>query len=225
MSEFIDLSHHFEDNMPGFRIKDKDGSFNQFTARIKPFLTHQESRYLYQGKSEFEITEMTFQTSIGTYLDSPYHRFSNMRDISDIKIEEVILEGIVIDVRNDSPFERTDINLENYNINNKAILFNFGWDKYWGKEEYYSYPFISFEIIKYLIENKVKLVGVDTLNIDDPGDLSRPAHTFLLQNEILIVENLSNLDKLYNNKFRFFAVPLKAKKTAAFPVRAFAEIL
>lgn len=43
--------------------------------------------------------------------------------------------------------------------------------------------------------------------------------------EILIVENLMGLDKLYDKEFRFFAVPLKAKGAAAMPVRAFAEVI
>jgi kynurenine formamidase len=208
-------------------MKNEDGTYSQFTARIRPFLTHVQSRNLYQKKAEFEITEISFQTSIGTYLDSPYHRFPDMKDISEIRIEEVILPAVVIDVRNKQPLESVDIDIipKIFDLNSKAILFNFGWDKYWGEEKYYTYPYISQGILDFLISENVKLVGVDTINIDDYRDLYRPAHTMLLKNEILIVENLTNLDKLYNKKFRFFAVPLKAKKTAALPIRAFAETL
>jgi kynurenine formamidase len=45
----------------------------------------------------------------------------------------------------------------------------------------------------------------------------------LLKNNIPIVENLRNLGKLEGKRFRFYAVPVKVK-TAAFPVRAFAEV-
>jgi len=69
------------------------------------------------------------------------------------------------------------------------------------------------------------LVGVDTVNIDNAQDLMRPAHTFLLEKEIFIVENLTNLQELYSHEFRFFAVPVKGKRVAAMPVRAFAQIL
>ena len=41
MSEFVDLSHYFEDGMPGFKLKNEDGTFTQLTARIRPFLTHE----------------------------------------------------------------------------------------------------------------------------------------------------------------------------------------
>ncbi|MFW9854743.1 MAG: cyclase family protein [Candidatus Thorarchaeota archaeon] len=224
---FIDLSHLFEDNMPGFRLKSENGNTSTFTARIRPFLTHEQSRPRYKNKAAFEITEMTFQTSVGTYLDSPYHRYPDKRDISEIGIEEVILEGIVLDARDGSA--GTSVGLEiipdELEIANKAILINFGWDQHWGTEKYHDYPFISEKLIKFLSKTNVGLVGVDTINIDDSRNLARPAHTEFLKNDILIVENLTNLSALYNKRFRFFCVPIKGKQVAAMPVRAFAEIL
>ena len=92
------------------------------------------------------------------------------------------------------------------------------------KSDIMDYPIISMELIEYLVDAKIKLVGVDTINIDNSKDLNRPAHTLFLKNDILIVENLTNLHKLHGKEFIFYAVPLKVKKAAAFPVRAFAEI-
>lgn len=227
MSQFIDLSHVFEDGMPGFKLKNEDGSFTQYSAKIHPFLTHEESKPKYEGKCSFEITEMSFQTSIGTYLDSPFHRYPSGRDISQIRIEEVILPGIVIDARGRQSLESvgTDALPQDSVLQGKAILFNFGWDAYWGTDAYQSYPYISRELIDTLIDSGVRLVGVDTVNIDDARDLSRPAHTRFLAKEIFVVENLTNLDQLPGKKFRFFAVPLKGKGVAAMPIRAFAELV
>src|SRR5262249_29602604 len=106
----------------------------------------------------------------------------------------------------------------------RAVLFNFGWSRHWGREEYQSYPHLSSELIDRLIERRVKLVGVDTVNIDDKRDMSRPAHTKLLRAGILILENLCGLEPLEGRDFRLFAVPWKAKNAAALPVRAFAEL-
>ncbi len=224
---FIDLSHVFEDGMPGFKMKSENGSYITYSAKIYPFLTHEQSKPKYQGKASFEITEMVFQTSIGTYLDSPYHRYPDKRDISEITLDEVILPGIIIDVRDSSAFQSISLERlpQNFNFTGKAVLFNFNWSCYWGTEQYYEYPFISEEIIEFLINKNVKLVGVDTVNVDDSRNLARPAHTLFLQNDILIVENLTNLESLYGRTFRFFVVPIKGKKVATMPVRAFAEVL
>lgn len=225
MIEFIDLSHSFKDNMPGFKIKNEDGTFTQYTAHIRPFLTHEQTKPKFNGKASFEITEITFQTSVGTYIDSPYHRFPDGKDISEIKIEEVILPGTVIDVRGRTPGEPVNPDTIPDHLEGKAVLLNFGWDTYWGTEKYYTYPYISKDVINHLINNNINLIGVDTINIDNAADLTRPAHSLFLKNNIYIVENLTNLHALHNKEFRFFAVPIKAKNVAAMPVRAFAEIL
>ncbi len=248
---FTDLSHEFYDGMPGFKYKNDDGTVTAFDVSIKPFLTHEQTRPRYQDKAEFEITEFHFHASMGTYLDAPYHRWKEKRAIGDLKLDEVILEGVVIDAR--EAFERTAWDViprggEERNgvrsvpsdardvgnarrsvplpdVRGRAVLFNFGWDKFWGTPQYEAYPFLAREVIDWLIANGAKLVGVDTLNVDDTRDPERPAHSRLLQNDILIVENLCNLDALHGKPFRFFAVPLKARGAAAIPVRAFAEIL
>lgn len=226
MSKFIDLSHTFEDNMPGFKLKNEDGSFTQYTARIYPFLTHEQSGPKYQGLASFEITEMCFQTSVGTYLDSPYHRYPEGRDISQLELDEVILPGVVVDVRGRGAFEPVgpEVIPAGLELQGKAVLFNFGWDRYWGSDQYQAYPFISDQLIEYLLAAGIKLAGVDTVNIDNSQDLSRPAHSLFLKNGVLVVENLANLDCLYGHNFRFFAVPIKGKRVAAMPVRAFAEL-
>lgn len=226
-AKFIDLSHTFEDGMPGFKLKNEDGSYTRYTAHIYPFMTHEQSKPKFEGLAAFEITEMRFQTSVGTYLDAPYHRYPEGRDISQIGLEEVILPGVVIDARSREPFEAVGPELlpDGVDLAGQAVLFNFGWDQHWDTEAYQAYPFISTALIETLLQAKVKLVGVDTVNIDNSRYLSRPAHSQFLKHDILIVENLTGLDQLHGHAFRFFAVPIKGKKVAAMPVRAFAEIL
>lgn len=222
---FIDLSHEFYDGMPGFRYKNDDGSVTAFDVSIKPFLTHAQTRPRYQNKAEFEITEFHFHGSMGTYLDAPYHRWKEKREIGDLRLEDVILEGIVIDARDavGGGAWREEERVREVNVAGKAVLFHFGWDKFWGTPQYENYPFLAREVIAELIARGAKLVGVDTLNIDDTRDPERPAHSRLLESDILIVENLRGVDALHGKHFRFFAVPIRARGAAAMPVRAFAE--
>ena len=76
---------------------------------------------------------------------------------------------------------------------------------------------------RFLLESGVKLVGIDSYNIDDTGDKRRPVHTTLLRNEIPIVEHMTGLDQLPADGFQFFAVPPKVRAFGTFPVRAFAR--
>ncbi len=222
----VDLSHIFEDGMPGFVMRAKDGDGVPLSATIRPFLTHEQSAHFYDGKASFELTEIRFQTSVGTYIDAPRHRFAGLRDISELRLEELVLPGVVVHVPEARAGER--LGLERAvlpdDIDGKAVLFRFDWDRHWGRPAYDAYPHIGRDVIDRLISGHAKLVGVDALNIDDRGDPERPAHTELLRRDILVVENLANLAALPPAGFRFFAVPIKAKDTATMTVRAFAEI-
>ena len=140
---YIDLSHECEDNMPGFRMKDKKGKVIEYTMHITPFLTHEQTSHYFDKRAEFEITQLEFQTSVGTYIDAPYHRFKEMQDISRLKIEDLIQEGIVIDAKDvQGVFTAENLPVD-VSVKGKAVLINFGWDKYWGSEEYYDYPHID----------------------------------------------------------------------------------
>src|SRR5262245_62045448 len=139
MPRFVDLSHVFEDGMPGFRLRDPDdGEMVQYSAHVHPFLTHEQSRQYFNSEAEFEITMMSFQTSIGTYLDSPYHRWKDRRDIGQLGLEDVILPGVVIDGRGLEAWQPLGVErVQGIEVRGKAVLVNFGWDRYWGTEEYY----------------------------------------------------------------------------------------
>lgn len=224
MTSLVDLSHDFEDGMPGFRMVE-DGETVEFTAEVRPFRTHAEMAHHYDEGVSFEITEMRFQTSVGTYLDSPYHRYPDRRDVGELELSEVIRPGVAVDARGSDPGEVVGQGvLPEADLSGRAVLFCFGWDDHWGTEQYYEYPFISEAVVAELVERDVAIVGVDTLNVDDRRDPARPAHSSFLVEDVLVVENLANVDALLDESFRFFAVPLSANGAAAMPVRAFAEV-
>jgi kynurenine formamidase len=109
-------------------------------------------------------------------------------------------------------------------LTGRAVLVNFGWDRHWGTDVYRSHPFVSREVVNKLCDAGIALFGVDCSNVDSTSDAERPAHTLLLKQSILIVENLRGLSQIQGRSFRFFSIPLRARDAAAFPVRAFAEI-
>ncbi|WP_273837876.1 cyclase family protein [Halococcus sp. PRR34] len=226
MADYVDLTHEFRDGMPGFRLQNEDGSHTEFTAEIQPFLTHEQTRPKFDGRASFEITEMNFQTSIGTYLDAPGHRFPEARDISELDLSELIADGVVVNARERDPYEAVDETVLpcDVDLSGKAVLFEFGWDSHWGSDQYREYPYISESVIDRLVAADVSVVGVDTINIDDDRNPDRPAHTTLLKEDIFIVENLRGLKTLRNRQFRFHAIPIKAAEAVAMPVRAFAEM-
>ena len=222
----IDLSQAFYDGMPGARFKTEAGEVVELTARIRPYMSHLQSSRHYQDKASFEITDVAFQSSVGTKMDAPRHRFEDGEDVASIELNRLVLEGVVIDARHVHAGQQlgwTDLEFPE-NLAGRAVLMNFGWDRHWGTETYRSHPFVSREVLTRLRGAGIALFGVDCSNADSTDDPERPAHTWFLRQGILIVENLTGLSRLHGAPFRFFSIPLKARNAAAFPVRAFAEI-
>jgi arylformamidase len=101
-----------------------------------------------------------------------------------------------------------------------------GWDRHWRTERYLSgHPYLTGAAAQLLRDRGAILVGIDSLNIDDTGDPTRPVHSTLLAAEVPIVEHLCNLGNLPDADFRFSAVPAKVAGFGTWPVRAFGHVL
>jgi kynurenine formamidase len=110
-------------------------------------------------------------------------------------------------------------------VRGRAVLVHTGWDRHWGTERYLSgSPFLTADAALYLADAGAAIVGIDSLNIDDLGDLERPVHSTLLGAGVPIVEHLRGLEQLPASGARFFAVPPKVVGFGTFPVRAFAIV-
>jgi len=146
--------------------------------------------------------------------------------LSELPLERLAnLECAVIpaDLSNDRAISRAA--LTDCDLRGKAVLVRTGWDAHWRTDQYFEgHPFLTKDAAEYLLEAGVALVGIDSLNIDDTGDLSRPVHSLLLAAEVPIVEHLRGLGRLPGAGFRFFAVPVKIKNMGTFPVRAFGVV-
>ena len=172
-----------------------------------------------------EISRVDFVTSIGTYMDSPYHFNPAGHTIEKLRLEQCVLPGIVIDCTHFTARQPiTPDVLDGIDLAGKAALFRTGWSRFWGQPAYTEYPFLNRATAEALRDGGARLAGVDFLVIDDTRDPQRPVHVTLLYSNILIVENLTNLHLLPPDDFIFHAAPVKMAGVAAFPVRAYATI-
>jgi kynurenine formamidase len=161
----------------------------------------------------------------GTYLDSPFHRFPDGDDLAALPLDRLVdLSAVLIRVNDGRRAIEPEV-LNGREIAQRAVLFHTGWDRHWATEAYGSgHPFLSTTTVERLVAGGATVVGIDSLNIDDTADLSRPAHTGLLRAGIPIVEHLRGLEQLPEDGFRFTCVPARVKGFGTWPVRAFATL-
>jgi arylformamidase len=213
---FIDLSHTIEHGLntyPGLP-----------EPRIVDHMDRASSRQHYAPGTEFQIGKIEMVANTGTYVDSPFHRYVNGKDLAALPLAALAdLDGVVIRASRRTARAIDASCLHGLPLAGKAVLVHTGWSRHWRSEQYgREHPFLTEDAAAYLIAAKVALVGIDSLNIDDTADTRRPVHSMLLRTEIPIVEHLTNLDALPDRGFRFFAVPPMIAGMGSFPVRAFA---
>jgi kynurenine formamidase len=210
----IDLSHTVEHGMITYK--------GLPAPIVCDFLSREASRKLYAPGTEFQIGKIEMVANTGTYLDSPFHRYADGKDLSELPLERLANLNAVV-VRWGQQGRAIGLPaFEGRPIRGKAVLIHTGWSAHWRTDDYFEgHPFLTRDAAVYLRDAGVALVGIDSYNIDDTDDMTRPVHSTLLGAEIPIVEHLMGLDQMPEDGGRFFAVPVKVKSMGTFPVRAF----
>jgi kynurenine formamidase len=214
----IDLSHTIESGMVTYK--------GLPAPLICDYLSREASRKLYSANTEFQIGKIEMVGNTGTYLDTPFHRYENGKDLAQVPLSSLAdLELIVARVEPQSsraierlPFSASD-------VRGKAVLIHTGWAQHWRTDGYFAgFPYLSGSLAQWLRDAGVVLVGIDSHNIDCTDGGERPVHSILLGADVPIVEHLRGLESVPDRGARFFAVPPKVKGLGTFPVRAFAVV-
>ena len=216
--KLIDLSHTIEDGMITYK--------GLPAPVICDYLSRENSKQFYEAGTEFQIGKIEMVSNTGTYVDCPFHRYPDGKDLSEVDLKRFAnLEGILIKADHKEGIEVGKHFFEAVDVNGKAVLINTNWSDHWRTDKYFeNHPFLTEEAAIYLRDNGALLIGIDSHNIDDTRTKGRPVHSTLLRAEILIVEHLCNLGQLPDKGFYFNAVPPKFKGVGTFPVRAYAEL-
>lgn len=178
----------------------------------------------------FRETLFHISSHTGTHMDAPYHLFAERTKLDELAAAQFVGTALVIDCRDVAAGE--EIGMERIRavgaLAEKAefLLFCTGWDRYWGTETYFgAYPVISKEICQYLLDSGKKGVGFDTIGIDPVAEMELPRHHQLLsQRDMVIIENLTHLEKVGQELFLLAALPLHYQDADGAPVRAVAVL-
>ena len=233
---WIDLSHSYDQQTPywptaeGFRM---DTVFEGMT----------EGNYYYSAYS-FQSAEHG-----GTHIDAPKHFAEGKRAVDEIPLEQLIGEGIIIDVSanafEDIDYLITKDDLTNWEAQNGTIpedaivLFKTGFGRFWPDKLKYMgtdqkgpsavlllrFPGLDPQAAQWLVDNRnIKAVGIDTPSIDFGRSSDFKTHRILMADNIPAFENLANLELLPPVNFQVIALPMKIKGGSGGPLRIIAGL-
>ena len=215
---FVDLSHVIAEGMT---------TFKGFPGpALCDYWTREGSAAHYDDGSSFQIGRIDMVANTGTYVDSPFHRYADGKDLSELSLQSLAdLDALVVrkPFAQGSATDATDF--EGRDVRGRAVLVHTGWDRHWRTGAYFDdHPYLTAAAAEWLVDQGAVFVGIDSHNIDDARTRARPVHTKLLAAGIPIGEHLTNLGAVPDSGFRFSAVPPKIKDMGTFPVRAYARL-
>ena len=180
-------------------------------------------------KDGYNLELLFLSSHTGTHIDAPYHFLKDGQKIHQIVTRRLVTEAILIKIRKEANQSITKDDIQKFERkygkidDGSTVIFHTGWQKNLKKESYFlRNPGLAVSAAKYLASKKVNLVGIDSPSIDLGKDSKFSVHHILAKNGILIVENLSNLEKINSEMFHLIVAPLKLKNATGSPVRAMA---
>jgi arylformamidase len=194
---------------------------------ITAHLTREDSRSHYAPGVEFAIDWISMLGNTGTYLDSPYHRYPDGADLAALPLAAVAdLPAVVVRLADSGERGIGPQALATLDLAGAAVLLHTGWDRHWSTETYGDpAPFLTEPAAKLIVDAGARLVGIDSVNIDDThSGGQRPAHSILLDAGIPVLEHLTGLADVPVTGARLHAAPPRVRDFGTFPVRAYAVV-
>jgi kynurenine formamidase len=183
-------------------------------------------------KDGFAERKLTMTSHSGTHIDAPSHIFKNAKSLDQFPPDKFIGKAILIHCEDKEEISLNYIKtFEDKIARVDFILFYTGWQHKWKTKGYFGdCPTLTGEAAKWLTRFNLKGIGFDSFSSDSvvssesANSETLPIHNILLQNEVLLIENLTNLDKLPGSVFTFQCLPLKIENADGSPVRAIAVV-
>lgn len=220
--DIIDLSRPIHTNMPVFPaiLKTYLGVYTAHKDSIKPNGTSHQSNILVMGDHA------------GTHIDAPLHFNPEGTGIDQMPVELLAGNALMQDYSDRKPGESVtedDVKkgLERLHINPKNlkyILFRTDAAEYYGTDAYWGhYLEIRKDAVEWMFDQGISIFGVDASTVDHAKD--RATHMLMRKRPCYHIENLTNLDKLPQDRmFTFICAPLLMRDASASPIRAFALV-
>lgn len=203
----IDLTHRMHKGMP------------VYPGTEEPVFSQTNSI----ARDGFAELHLAMSTHTGTHIDAPSHILPDARPLSGFDISHFCGSATALDISG------TDTITLGYLLTHidtisrvDFVLLRTGWQHKWSSDEYLrGFPVLSIEAAAWLSAQNLRGVGTDTISIDAVESTELPNHHALLSQGTLIIENLTNLDRIHEKIFEFHCAPLHIDHADGSPVRAY----
>jgi kynurenine formamidase len=159
------------------------------------------------GTDDIRNQALTCSMHIGTHIDSPSHMLLGGKTLNDFPLSSFIGNGILIDARGKRSLDSNLLSSLSLQKGDIVLIFTGFGSNFYEPHYFSSYPAVTLACAQALIKAGIKMIGIDT---PSPDYAPFEVHKLLMEHDILIIENVTNLELLLDvTHFEVIALPLK----------------
>jgi arylformamidase len=164
------------------------------------------------------LTDIRMGSHTGTHVDAPLHMITGGRKLDEFTLDTLVGKATVLQIPGVKSIGRTD--LEGFSWDGvERVLFKTDNSRHWQDGKFYEdFVYLQPDGAEFLVERRVRLVGIDYLSIDKFNADSHPTHMVLLTKNILVLEGL-NLNNISPGEYMLYALPLNLQNVEGGPAR------
>ena len=220
----VELSHRMVPGEEEFPLEIETFNADEFMAKTARVSTHAIER---QADMWYIIQEVRMSSHVGTHVEFPYHHVKNGKSAADYPLKRLIGEAVLLDFshkKKDEEITLREILDCGVEVRKGDIVFiRTDMHKLWKTPQGHDRPVLSIEATRYLVEVVgIHCIGTDATGLEVRGRDDQPVHVLLFENDVAMVESLTNLDQLRSNRFEVFILPLPVEGLDSCPVRVLA---
>lgn len=210
----VDLTHRLTPGQEKFKLE----VHTYFVDELLPGFYRPEGEW-------YILQEWEMSSHVGTHVESPYHHIKDGGDVSQLGIDRLMGEAVVLDFHQKEAGEAITLReMEEAGSvvrGGDIVLIYTGFDTRYGQANY-NRPYLTFEAIRWLADREACCIGIDASGIEKYKGEEQPGHLLLFGRGIPIIEELTHLDQLRRQRVFFVGLPLPIKGADSCPIRAVA---
>lgn len=168
------------------------------------------------------VTRLSCDVHTGTHIDAPLHFISGGNTVSQIPLDILVGKALVCSIFTDSHITNVDLVKADIKANTERLLLKTRNSSFWkeyGNIFQPNYSALTPEAAQWIVDKKIKLIGIDYLSIQPYEDITQATHKILLSAGIIILEGI-NLSDVQPGEYELICLPLKLENTEGAPARA-----
>lgn len=212
--QVIDLSHRMVPEKPQFKLEARTFDVTEILPEVK-----------HRPEIWYVLSEVAMSSHEATHVEFPYHHWKEGADAADYPVENLIGVAVVLNFAHKKHGEA--ITLDEIKVHEERmrgvdmVFIRTDMDKLFrDSERWTEQPYLTVEAMEWIIDEiKPKVVGTDATGFEVPGTDYQPNHLAIFKKGICMIESLTNLSAIGDDRAMVFVLPLAIEGMDACPVR------